>query len=258
MKFTLPSIKVNSDFLKPVIKDVEKHAPEILISLGIVGLIGDILLTAKIAPAADRKLKKAEFEKGEPLTKVEAVKEVGKDFIPVIILAAASTASVVCGTHGFHKRTAALAAMYTLAESSLSDYKKQVIEMVGEEKEEEITKKTEEERAEKIFTVQKSDAQVIDPYGNYQKFYDLYRGIMFYSSETAIDKAVNSLNRIINEGSSVTLNDFYYELGLDPVAFGNDVGWEGRNLIDIRYGAFRKDGIPISTINFKYNPQALI
>lgn len=256
MKFTLP--KVDISFLKPVVKSVEKHAPEIMIGIGVAGLIGDIFMTAKIAPKADRKLKKAEFQKGEPLTKTEAVKEVGRDFVPIILIALISTLSIVCGARDMQKRTAAMAAMYTIAETALADYKNQVVEVVGEEKEKEITKKADERRAEKIFTAQKSDVQVIDPYRNYQKFYDLYRGIMFYSSETAIDKAVNSLNRIINEGSSVTLNDFYYELGLDPVEFGNDIGWEGRNLIDIRYGAFRKDGIPISTTNFKYNPQALI
>jgi len=260
MKFTLPQLpKVNVSCLQPVIRTIEKRGPDIMIGLGITGLIGAVFMTAKIAPKADRKLKKKEFQKGEELTKTEAAKEVGRDFVPVILLAGVSVASIVLGTKELHKRTAAITALCTLAETSLADYKKQVVEMIGEEKEEEVSKKVDEMRADQIYEHSKvcktDDVQVIDPYCMVQPFYDIYRGIPFYGKESEIDRVVNYLNKRINEHCQVSLNDFYYELGLDPVSFGDNIGWsEYTNPIEIRYGAFRKDGVARTTINFKYPP----
>lgn len=259
MKFTLPQLpKVNLSCFKPIIKTVEKHGPDIMIGLGITGLIGAVFMTAKIAPKADRKLKKKEFQKGEELTKTEAVKEVGRDFVPVIILAAVSTASIVLGTKELHKRTAAITALCTLAETSLADYKKSTLETVGEEVEKDISQKTEEKRIERrkqdIF--ESDGIQVINSHQNLEPFYDIYAGRPFYGTEADIERALKRCLEKISKEQPVSLNDFYYELGHPGVEYGKYIGWSRYTQpLDICYGSMRgRDGVARSTINFKYDP----
>lgn len=259
MKFTLPKLpKVNLSCLNPIVKAIEKHGPDIMIGLGITGLLGTVFMTANIAPKADRKLKRKEFQKGEELTKTEAVKEVWRDFVPVIILAAVSTTAIVLGTKELHKRTAAITALCTLAETSLADYKKSTLETVGEEVEKDISQKVEEKRIERIQKdISESDGmQVINSHQNLEPFYDLYAGRPFYGREADIERALKRCLEKISKEQPVSLNDFYYELGHPGVEYGKYIGWSRYTQpLDIHYGSMRdNNGVARSTINFKYDP----
>lgn len=259
LKLTLPKILPNIVDTKVIFKELKERAPDIAIGFGIVGLITAGVMAVAVTPKADRKLSRAEVKKGRKLTKMEAIKEVGVDYIPSIALSAMSAASIILGTKELHKRTAAIMALCTLAETSLTDYKSQVVELLGKEKAEEIAIAADNKRAEAMDNTDKYidiTPQVIDPTRGLQPFWDLYVNRPFYGSENEIEKVVNVLNRRINEHRPVSLNDFYYELGQDGVSFGENVGWsEYTDPLEIRYGAYRdKAGIARTTINFKYEP----
>lgn len=250
--------------ITPIVKGakagLEKSGPEIAIGVGIAGFIFTAILAAKAAPRADRKLTEAEMKKGEKLTVVETVVTAGKEYVPAIVTGALAATSIIFGTKELHKRNAALMALCAVAETSLADYKSQVVDTIGKEAEEEIFKKVDETRAKRIdnkMDISTPHPQVIDASMSAQPFYDLYSGRPFYSTEQEIEKVRNELNARINEHNPVSLNDFYYELNMEDVSFGDRLGWsEYTGLIDIRYGAYRdKNGVARSTISFRNEPR---
>ena len=262
MALTLPKIlpAINTDDIS---KEFQKRAPDIAIGIGIGGLILAGILAVAVTPKADKKLSRAEVKKGDKLTPVEVVQTVGKDYILPTGLAIASATSIILGTKELHKRTAAIMALCTIAETQLSDYKEKVVELIGKEKEETVQEAVDKKTAERIEA--STNLPQANPNGQLQPFMDLYSKKAFASSEIEIERVVNHLNRRINEHHPVSLNDFYYELesvsetygGELTVSFGEDVGWsEYTNPIEIRYGAYRdKNGTARSTIDFKYPPK---
>ena len=55
--------------------------------------------------------------------------------------------------------------------------------------------------------------------------YDAISGRYFKSDRDTINRAVNELNRQMRDDMYVTLNEFYYALGLDGTKLGDDLGW---------------------------------
>ena len=68
--------------------------------------------------------------------------------------------------------------------------------------------------------------------------YDTISGRYFKSDIDKIKKIENELNRRLISEMYISLNEFYYELGLQCTKTGNDLGWNvGEGLIDIRFSA---------------------
>lgn len=55
--------------------------------------------------------------------------------------------------------------------------------------------------------------------------YDVISGRYFKSDRDKISRVVNELNRRMRDEMYITLNDFYYELGLDGTKMGDMLGW---------------------------------
>jgi hypothetical protein len=62
---------------------------------------------------------------------------------------------------------------------------------------------------------------------------------------------------MINGEDYISLNEFYYALGLDDAPFGDDLGWNvTRGLIEIDFGAqLDSDGIPCVVLNYVIVPK---
>ena len=246
--------------LKSVKMAVSKHSPEILTGLGIAGMITATVLAVKATPKALDLIAAAEDEKfdnghGEALTKLEVVKVAWKPYIPAAVTGLTSTACLIGASSVNSKRNAALATAYNLSATALSEYKEKVIETIGEKKEHAIRDKVAEERIAKEPVNQ--SAIIVSGKGNTRCF-DTITKRRFTSDIESIKSIVNELNRrMVNGEDYISLNDFYYELGLDGSSIGDELGWNvADGLIELDYSAqLDTDGIPCIVIDYAIAPK---
>lgn len=224
-----------SKFARDVQTSLSKHSPEILMGLGIAGMITTTVLAVKATPKA---LQLIEYEKEElnveTLTPAETVKATWKCYIPAAVSGAVSIACLVGSNTVNARRNAALATAYKLSETAFSEYRDSVVQTIGEKKERNVRDKVAEKQIEKN---PMSKTEVIVTGKGKTLFYDPHSARYFYSDLELIKRAENKLNKeIITDAfdSGVTLNDFYDEIGIPGTATGDALGWNLRiGLIDI-------------------------
>ena len=117
-------------------------------------------------------------------------------------------------------------------------------ELYGDKADQKIVEELAIERADKIYVSgayigQTCDLSLDESTGNLVLFYDNYSKRYFESTVEQVINAEYHLNRnYILRGYSV-LNELYDFLGLEPVDFGNDMGWaptdEGEYWIDFNH-----------------------
>ena len=80
-------------------------------------------------------------------------------------------------------------------------------------------------------------------------------GRYFESDIEKLRKAVNDLNRRMRDEIQITLNEFYYEIGLDSIKIGDSLGWDiDKGYIELEFSSqLDKDGVPCLVIGH-YNP----
>lgn len=232
-----------------------KHGPEILTDFGIAGFLATTVLAIQATPKA---LKLIEEEKkkrksDEKLGVVDTVKVAWKPFVPVLITGTASAICVAKGCSVVLKRNAAIAAAYSLSESTLTEYKQKVVETIGEKKEAAIQDEIAKDRIAKNPV---SNNVVVTTGKGTTLCYDYPTSRYFRSDIDKIKKAVNELNRRMLTEMYISLNDFYYELGLPSMPIGEDLGWNIDNgFIEPVYSSQLTDDEPCLVISYLYGPR---
>lgn len=236
-----------------------KHSPEILTGIGIAGMITTTVLAVKATPKAliliDDKKKELELYPADKLTPVETVKATWKCYIPATVTGIASVACLIGASSVNSRRNAALATAYNLSTTALTEYKEKVIETIGEKKEQTVRDKVAEERIKKEPV--NPSAIIVSGNGNTRCF-DTITKRRFTSDIEAIKKIVNELNRrMVNGEDYISLNDFYYELGLDGSSIGDELGWNvADGLIELDFSAqLDSDGTPCIVIDYAIAPK---
>lgn len=244
---------------KDVKMAVSKHSPEILTGLGIAGMITTTVLAVKATPKAleliEDKKEELDLYPTDNLTPIETVKATWKCYIPAAVTGVTSVACLIGASSVNVKRNAALATAYNLAATSLSEFKEATREVVGEKKEQLIRNKVAEERVNKEPANQ--SAIIVSGKGNTRCF-DTITKQRFTSDIEAIKKIVNELNRkMVNGEDYISLNEFYYELGLDEVSIGDELGWNvTRGLIEVDFSAqLDTDGVPCIVLDYTVAPK---
>ena len=153
------------------------------------------------------------------------------------------------------RRSAALATAYNLTTTAFNEYKEKTLETVGEKKEQIIRNKVAEERINK--EPAKQSAIIVTGKGNTRCF-DTVTKQRFISDIETIKSIVNELNRrMVNGEDYISLNDLYYELGLDPTKIGDELGWNvSTGLIEIDFSAqLDTDGVPCIVLDYTVAPK---
>lgn len=196
---------------------LNRNASTILTCLGGVGVIATSVMTAVATPKAMKLVKMAEEEKKDKLTKTEVVLSAAPAYVPSIVTGAAT---IVCifGANLLNKRQqAALTSAYALLNNSYKDYKKKVDELYGEDAgrrvRAEIAKDTYDEKNVKVEDKEK------------QLFYDLFSDRYFESTIETVQRAEYRINRHLATRDYAYLNEFYEELGIEPIESGYKLGW---------------------------------
>lgn len=237
---------------------VVKHSPEILVALGISGMIATTVLAVRATPKAldilDEKARE-EHRSVEDFTKLEKVQACWKCYIPAAITGVTSAACIIGANTVNVRRNAALAAAYTLSDTALREYQEKVVETIGEKKEQAVREKIAEDKikdnpvsSNEVYLTEKGDTLC----------YDLHSGRYFKSDKEKIARAVNELNRIMSTdiAGCVSLNDFYDELGLSHTDMGYELGWRvTKGFIDVQYSShLADDGTPCLALSHKNPP----
>jgi ribosomal protein L9 len=238
---------------------VSKHSPELLTGLGIAGMITTTVLAVKATPKAldliEQKREELYPESTQKLSPAETVKATWKCYVPAAVTGVTSVACLIGASSVNARRNAALATAYNLSATALSEYKEKVIETIGEKKEQAIRDKVAEEQVKKEPV--NNSAIIVTSNGNTRCF-DMATKRRFTSDIEQIKRIVNELNRrMINGDDYCSLNDFYYELGLDRCDVGDELGWNvTRGLIEIEFSAqLDTDGVPCIVLNYAVAPK---
>ena len=234
---------------------IKKHSPEILTGIGIAGMITTTVMAVRATPKALILIEERKEEIGaENLEAMDLVKTAWACYIPAAITGTLSVACLIGASSVNARRNAALATAYTLSESALKDYQGKVIEMFGEKKNEAVKDAVAKDKVEKNPVVTRE--VIITEKGN-TLCYDAISGRYFKSDIEKIKKAECELNRQMLDDMYVSLNDFYYEIGLDSVKLGDELGWNvDSGYIDLSFSSqLASDGTPCLVIDYSVAPR---
>lgn len=245
-------------------KAMKKHSPEILTGIGIAGMITTTVLAVRATPKALRILEeKWDGELGEEIlhstnrddfTMWEKVKLTWKCYIPSAIIGGISICCLIGANSVNFRRNTALATAYTLSESALKEYQEKVIETIGKKKEQSVRDSIAKDKLEQDPIINRE--VIITEKGN-TLCYDVISCRYFRSNIDKIKKIENELNRRMRDEMYISLNDFYYELGLNGSSMGEDLGWNiDDGYIDLNFSSqLAEDGTPCLVINYQLEPR---
>lgn len=251
--------KTIGNFFKKIQAQTIKHSPEILTGIGIAGMVTTTVMAVRATPKAlDLMAEIHEKETQERLNKKEVGKEiitkVAPVYIPSALIGVLSISCLIGATSVNQRRTAALATAYSLSESALREYQEKVIETFGEKKEQAVRDAIAKDKVDQNPV---TSTEVIVTKKGDTLCYDILSGRYFKSDMDKIKKIENELNRRLISEMYISLNEFYYELGLRCTKQGNDLGWNiDDGLINVRFSAqIADDGQPCIVLDYECAPR---
>ena len=242
---------------------IKRNGATILTVLGGIGTVATSVMAVKATPKALEKIKMAEEDKGEELTKIETIRVAGTSYIPAIVT---GVGTLVCifGANIMNKRQqAALVSAYALLNSSYEEYKQKLKELYGEEAHQEIIDAIAAEKAENIGVrapgyVATNNLFVDEQCGETRLFYDEYGQRFFEATLEQVISAEYHLNRNYVLRGYTVLNEFYDFLGIDPTSEGNELGWaisdDGTFWIDFHHRITNIKGYDCVVIEMPFAP----
>lgn len=265
--------KINlSKIAKNLQTAIAKHSPEILTGIGITGMITTTVLAVRATPKA-MKLIEAEKERQNreiideavkngqdicnQITKLDplsVIKTTWKCYIPTIVTGVTSTACLIGASAVNVKRNAALATAYTLSETALREYQEKVVETIGEKKEQAVREAIAKDDVDRHPVTNRE--VIITNKGN-TLCYDVHSDRYFRSDIEKLRQIVNDLNRQMLSDMYISLNDFYYEIGLTRTEMGDELGWNiDQGFIDLDFSShLSSDGEPCLAIKYSIAPK---
>ena len=253
-------------FFDSIKKNVKKHVPEnfedripgLLIGLGLFGWATTTVLAVKATPKAIANIKnEQDSQQTNKLSKKDIFKVTWKCYlIPTITGVLSSGCILVAHSVDTRKKTA-YAIAYSLSESALKEYEQKVIDVVGEEKNDDIKESIVEENK----AILKTQCNNNLPIANLSGFmlgdnvlcYDEAIGGYYFCTINKLDSVKNYLNdKLNNSCMTIDLNDYKDALrdeiiplpgfSLDHTSVGEEVGWNTMYKIDIKYDSMIFDG----------------
>jgi len=255
---------MKTNIFKTVKPFIAKYEPEILMGMGISGMIFSTIWAIKATKVATHRLDvmRREFNHERKLTTSEVVKATWKLYLPVVISTAISIPCIIAGNRVSNKRNMALAAAYTISETALQEYQDKTKEIVGDKKYEKIQESISSDNVQRTY---KDGVSNITMIGDGESlFFEPLSGRYFKTNWNRISKAANELNaRALGDMSGViTIGDWYDILGLESTALDDSLGWtiaDGKQgIIDISIDSvLTPDNQPCGSIRYNTVPKKI-
>lgn len=240
----------------------KKHSPEILVGVGVVGVVASSVLACKATLKVNAVLdeSKQNIEKiheatekgatpiGEEYTAEDSKKDLTimytqtavkliKMYAPSVALGTVSIAAIVSGHKILRKRNVALAAAYATVEKSFKEYRGRVVERFGESLDKELKYNIKTKEVEEIVVTEdgseqvvKSTATVVDPNNIDDTSRIWYEGNPGFTKDPEhnlryLKMVQATMNDKLKAQGYLPLNDVYEALGFDKTSYGQVLGW---------------------------------
>lgn len=235
---------------------LQKYSPQILTGLGIAAGVGSGILacraTLKVNDVLDEHEKTDEniedalayseytskdAKEDRIKLKLQTGAKLVRLYAPSLMLGAMSVGCILGGSHILTKRNAAIAAAYSVLEGTFSDYRKRVVDEMGEEKDKQLyyglksqTVMTTDydENGKKHKT--KKQVNILEPsdISLYARFFDDASSNWSPDSEynlLFLKNQQNYCNDVLHAKGHLFLNEVYDLLGIPRTQAGQVVGW---------------------------------
>lgn len=253
-----------SGVVKAIQMTMSKHSAEILMGIGIAGMISAAVMTGTASVKASKLIEEERNKREEiaaeteevavPLNNTDIVKLTWKCYIPAVTVGASSLICLFGANSVNARRNAALATAYAISESAFSEYKEKVVETLGEKKEKVIRDEIAKDHLER--NPIRNNEVIITGKGEHL-CYDVISGRYFKSDYEKIRRIENELNRKLRNEMYISLNEFYYEIGLPCVKLGHDLGWnvdDGEICFNFS-SHLSEDNTPCMVVDYNFAPR---
>lgn len=265
--------------VKNLQRTTKKHSPEILVGIGIAGMITTVVMAVRATPKAvellveetqnrilsnDRDgeenieglIKVSDDESGYyyRLPVKDAIKTTWLCYVPATVVGSISIACIIFANSAHMRRNTALATAYSFSETALREYQDKAKEIIGVKKEQQIRDSLNRDCIDRNPL---SNKEVFMTKNGDMLCYDKLSGRYFKSDINEIKKVINVLNKRMLTDMAVSLNELYYEIGLPGIKLGDDLGWDiDMGFIDIEFSSqLAEDGTPCLVLDYKVAPQ---
>ena len=239
---------------------VEKHSPEILMGVGVAGVITSTVLACRATmklndvleeaqetrekikevaenPAYEDKYSEEDAKKDLTINYVQTGVKVAKLYAPAVAVGVVSVGCLL-GSHDIlRKRNAALSAAYLTVDKSFKEYKQRVVDRFGEEvekeirygiKAEEIVETVTDEEGNEVTITEKVNTMNPTLYSDYARFFDA--GSVCWQNDPEYNLMFlraqqQYANDLLRARGRLFLNEVYEMLGLEKSKAGQIVGW---------------------------------
>ena len=239
---------------------VQKHSPEILMGVGVVGIVTSTVMACKATmklndileesketrdkikevennPKYEDKYSPEDAKKDLAINYMQTGMKVAKLYAPAVLLGGASLGCLLASNDILRKRNVALSAAYMTVDKSFKEYRNRVTERFGEEVEKEIRYGIKAEQLETIVvdedgneTTVTDTVKTMDPtlYSDYARFFDAASPCWQNDPEynlMFLKAQQQYANDLLKAKGRLFLNEVYDMLGLERTKAGQVVGW---------------------------------
>lgn len=237
----------------------KKYAPEVMVVVGVVGVVASTVMACKattkagaivedtkdqmdqiheVAETHAEEYSEDDMKKDTVIVYTQTAVKFAKLYGPAVILGAASIACILGSHHILSKRNAALAAAYATVDKGFKEYRGRVIERFGKELDKELRYNVKAKDFEETVVNEETGEEtkvtntvnVADPndYSDYARFFD--DGCTGWTKDSEqnlyfLKCQQNYANERLQKKGYLFLNDVYEMLGIPKTKAGQIVGW---------------------------------
>jgi hypothetical protein len=144
------------------------------------------------------------------------------------------------------RKTFAAQTALALSQRAYEGYRAQVIDELGEKRDQGFLAGAAEKRIS-----EKPPTSIITGSGTVLTC-ELWTGRYFNSDMQTLKSAVNEINAKMLRNDYATLDDFYYEIGLENTMISGQAGWEAAKLLELQFSSILHEGKPVLAFDYNY------
>lgn len=239
-------------------KFLTDNSPVLLTAVGVAGVVSTAYLTGKASVKAHKLIeqedeKRYKMRQDTARSRKDTLEIVWKLYIPAVTTGILTCTAIITANRIGTRRTAALAAAYTVSEKAFEEYRSKVVEKIGEKKEQQVRDEISQDRinrSEPNFVVVSESGKVL--------CHDAYSNQFFMSDMETLRKAQNDINAQILHADYATVSDLYSYIdspGLEPTSVSGEMGWNTDKMLEMEFATIlHKEKTPCISINFAVLP----
>ena len=239
---------------------VQKHSPEILAGVGVVGVVASTVMACKATmklndileesketrdkirevesnPRYEEQYSHEDAKKDLTINYAQTGLKIAKLYAPAVILGSASLGCLLASNDILRKRNAALSAAYMTVDKSFKEYRQRVVDRFGEEVEKEIRYNIKAEEVTSTVVAEDGSettvtetVKTMDPnlYSDYAKFFD--EASPYWQKDPEynfmfLKSQQQYATDLLRARGRLFLNEVYDMLGIEKTKAGQIVGW---------------------------------